>query len=72
MKRFHQEVNLLRGVYSIKENKEIKSVGEWVKSSVWTSSSLVDTTCGSIYCKFYIIVSNLIAKGIDINKLFEN
>ena len=67
LKRFHQEVNLPRCVFSIKEIKEIKPDSEWVNNSVGSSSSLVDTTCGSNYCKHCFIVSDLKAKAIDIN-----
>ena len=72
MKRFHQEVNLPRSVYSIEEIKKIKPVSEWVNNSVESSPSFMDSTYGSNYCKHYLIVSDLIAKAIDLKNLLEN
>ena len=77
MKRFHQEVNLPRVVYSVKEMSDIKPVGEWViNNNIGINNnnnlSLVDTTCESNYCKHFIMIIKLIEKGINDYKTLEN
>ena len=66
MKRFHQDVNLPRCVYSVKKMTEIKAVGEWVNNNVEGSSSLAGTTCEfNVISKLrdYIMITKLIERG---------
>ena len=71
MKRFHHEVDLPRRVFSVKDITDIKPVGEWfINNNVRTGSSLI-TTCGSIYCKHYVMISKIIDKSIDVYKILE-
>ena len=76
IKNSHKEINLPRGVYSVnvlESFSKIKPVNEFIKSNAidgeaWTKSHKSNEP---EYHKCCRIVSKLIAKGVDIDKLLE-